>query len=140
MSRVAGEIQWFGPSGTLIRDTQTCVHCGGGWIIDSNGPEHGFCRKCYGPTCNRQGCIEQCLHWEKEMELVELGTRNQTEIPLRCAHCNSTWVTRSGSGIERGFCFACNGHLCGAPGCFTHPDRLSENRWAFEMIEPIARL
>lgn len=138
--RTSGEIQWVGPSGTLVRDTQTCTHCSTTWIIDPTGPERAFCRKCYGPVCGREGCVTQCLHREKEMEQVERGTRNGDAVPIRCAHCHVAWQTMPGSGIERGWCLACNGHLCGNRECFTHPDRKADFRWMFEQLEPISRM
>jgi hypothetical protein len=35
---------------------------------------------------------------------------------LCCCHCGSHWFPQPGSGITRGFCFCCNGPICG-PGC-----------------------
>lgn len=33
---------------------------------------------------------------------------------LQCCHCGMHWVPRPGSGRVRGFCFRCNGPICGA--------------------------
>lgn len=140
MPRVAGEIQWIGPSGTLVRDMQTCVHCSTHWIIDAAGPARSVCRNCMGPVCGRPGCLAECLPWEKELELFERGTRNGDPVPLRCAHCHVSWVTVPGSNRERGWCLICNGNLCGATRCMTHPNRLADFRWMFDQLEPISRL
>jgi hypothetical protein len=32
---------------------------------------------------------------------------------LQCVHCYAHWWPSPGSGIERGFCFNCNGPICG---------------------------
>ena len=36
---------------------------------------------------------------------------------LRCTHCQAQWILRPGSGIERGWCFRCQGPLCGKDAC-----------------------
>ncbi len=35
----------------------------------------------------------------------------------QCIHCQNTWTHKPGSGIQRGFCMRCNGHLCGHYQC-----------------------
>jgi hypothetical protein len=37
----------------------------------------------------------------------------------QCIHCQNTWTYTPGSGIQRGFCKRCNGHLCGRSQCDT---------------------
>lgn len=41
------------------------------------------------------------------------ATREGTQ---QCVHCGRTWIHRPGSGAVRGFCFRCQGHVCG-PDC-----------------------
>lgn len=36
----------------------------------------------------------------------------------QCAHCQFTWIYVPGSGAKRGYCFKCNGLLCGSKRCF----------------------
>lgn len=135
LRRAVGEITWSGPGGQLVRDVQRCVHCGAGWVIDERGPERGFCRRCYGPTCDRGGCLSQCLHWEEELELVE----KRPGSVQRCAHCHISWRPTPGSGRLRGWCLVCNGALCGARSCATHPDRSGLYRSLLEDLELIGR-
>lgn len=40
---------------------------------------------------------------------VEMDTR-------QCVHCSGHWVVQPGSGKTRGFCFRCDGPICG-PAC-----------------------
>ena len=35
---------------------------------------------------------------------------------LRCVHCGGHWMPVKGSGIKRGWCTRCSGHVCG-PTC-----------------------
>jgi len=42
-------------------------------------------------------------------EIIEAAT-------LQCVHCGGHWQVQPGSGKLRGFCFRCNGPVCG-PGC-----------------------
>ena len=68
------------------------------------------------------------------MTLLHYGTRDQSagdilvldrvdgkvlfEGTLRqCIHCQFTWTYKPGSGVIRGFCKQCNGHLCGKRAC-----------------------
>lgn len=53
--------------------------------------------------------------------IVEVAT-------VQCVHCGGHYVPRPGSGIVRGFCFRCNGPICG-PGCkdCVPVDQLLEN-------------
>lgn len=37
----------------------------------------------------------------------------------QCIHCQFTWTHKPGSGIVRGFCLLCGGHVCGKPQCDT---------------------
>lgn len=37
---------------------------------------------------------------------------------LQCAHCGMHWVTKPGSGKERGWCMRCHAPLCGKAPCF----------------------
>lgn len=41
--------------------------------------------------------------------ILEAGT-------LQCCHCGAHWQIKPGSGNVRGFCFKCNGPVCG-PNC-----------------------
>jgi hypothetical protein len=41
--------------------------------------------------------------------IQEVGT-------LQCCHCQAHWTLKPGSGNVRGFCFKCNGPVCG-PKC-----------------------
>ncbi len=36
---------------------------------------------------------------------------------LMCAHCQKHWYVQPGSGIERGWCFRCQGPTCGKQTC-----------------------
>ena len=36
---------------------------------------------------------------------------------LMCAHCQKHWIVQPGSGIERGWCFRCQGPTCGKAAC-----------------------
>ena len=135
MPRSIGEITWTGPSGVLHRDMQRCTHCGGSWVVDPLGPERGFCRKCYGPTCDRRGCVVDCLHWEKEMERKERGG-----VSMRCGHCHTAWTPEPGSGKTRGWCLTCSATLCGRAECRTHEDRLPLYQNLVNQVNEIARL
>ena len=37
----------------------------------------------------------------------------------QCCHCQKIWTYKPGSGILRGFCQKCNGHVCGKHTCMT---------------------
>lgn len=52
-----------------------------------------------------------------------------------CVHCGFIWTYRPGSGILRGFCKNCVGHLCGKPKCFNCYPKEQQ----IEDIEAIAR-
>ena len=39
---------------------------------------------------------------------------------LMCKHCQMTWYVQPGSGIKRGWCYACQGPTCGKPRCEQH--------------------
>ncbi len=43
-------------------------------------------------------------------------TLDETDT-LMCVHCQFTWQFRPGSGVERGYCYRCNGVLCGKHSC-----------------------
>ena len=45
------------------------------------------------------------------------GGREVQSDTLTCCHCGFTWVPAPGSGRRRGFCFRCNGHICGRFCC-----------------------
>ena len=36
-----------------------------------------------------------------------------TVATLQCCHCGKHWIPRPGSGVERGYCYRCNGYVCG---------------------------
>ena len=36
---------------------------------------------------------------------------------LQCVHGGEHWIVRPGSGMQRGFCFNCNGPTCGSQKC-----------------------
>jgi len=38
---------------------------------------------------------------------------------LQCAHCQKHWMIKPGSGIQRGWCFRCQGPTCGKRNCET---------------------
>lgn len=41
------------------------------------------------------------------------------EVEFRqCSHCQHSWQYSPGSGITRGWCYHCNGLLCGRKECF----------------------
>lgn len=44
------------------------------------------------------------------------ATLDETDT-LMCVHCQFTWQFKPGSGIERGYCYRCNGVLCGKQSC-----------------------
>lgn len=69
--RPKGNIVVAGPDGTIEGDTLQCVHCGVHWVVrPGSGRRRGFCTKCGGPTCGRQGC-EFCIPLEKKFEAIE---------------------------------------------------------------------
>jgi hypothetical protein len=45
------------------------------------------------------------------------GGRPITSDLVCCVHCGYIWVFRPGSGKRRGFCYRCNGFLCGHAAC-----------------------
>jgi hypothetical protein len=54
------------------QDTHCCCHCGGHWIhTPGSGRPHKFCTNCNGLTCSKKECIENCVHREKQLELIE---------------------------------------------------------------------
>ena len=47
----------------------------------------------------------------------EQGSDKVTSLPtLQCVHCGGHWQCRPGSGNVRGYCWRCNGPVCG-PAC-----------------------
>jgi hypothetical protein len=44
----------------------------------------------------------------------------QVASTLQCCHCGNHFVTVKGSGIIRGYCYACSDVTCGAVACMTH--------------------
>ena len=39
---------------------------------------------------------------------------------VSCVHCQFTWAVQPGSGHKRGFCYGCNGPICGKRRCMQH--------------------
>lgn len=41
----------------------------------------------------------------------------QVASTVQCVHCSAHWAFQPGSGKLRGWCFKCQGPLCGHPNC-----------------------
>ena len=57
--------------------------------------------------------------FRKEASVIQLTEDGSTILEVgmvMCCHCGGHFERESGSGIVRGFCMNCNGHVCG-PGC-----------------------
>lgn len=44
----------------------------------------------------------------------------ETGETLMCVHCQKHWIIKPGSGMQRGFCFNCDGPTCGKQHCEEH--------------------
>lgn len=71
--RPAGYVRSDGPPEVQEEgDTLQCVHCQMHWVVKpGSGTQRGFCFKCSGPTCGKQGCMDKCVPWEKMIEEME---------------------------------------------------------------------
>lgn len=55
--RPHGHVIIVGDGPVVERDTLSCVHCGGHWVVvPGSGRTRGWCMKCKGPTCGKQAC------------------------------------------------------------------------------------
>jgi hypothetical protein len=53
--------------------------------------------------------------------LLRDGEGNITEREtVSCVHCQFIWQIEPGSGRKRGFCYNCNGLVCGKQQCLEH--------------------
>lgn len=70
----------------------------------------------------------------------------QVADTLQCVHCGMHWDRKPGSGTVRGWCWNCNGVLCGKEKCVTECKPLEKwleeveseerkNAWRREMME-----
>lgn len=50
-------------------------------------------------------------HYSGECEIDGQGS-----MTVSCVHCQYTWIYKPGSGKKRGWCYNCNGFICG-PKC-----------------------
>lgn len=55
--------------------------------------------------------------WVILEQSLSTGRYEEVGQMLQCLHCQHLWEVKPGSGIERGFCFRCNGPTCGKPEC-----------------------
>lgn len=55
---------------------------------------------------------------------------------LQCVHCGGHWMPVPGSGRRRGWCYRCDGPLCGHDVCFTC---IPEEKW-LELCERTGRV
>lgn len=57
-------------------ETTQCVHCQFNWVIKpGSGAHRGFCMRCNGPLCGKKSCMEECVPFEKMIELIEAKGR-----------------------------------------------------------------
>lgn len=55
-------------------DCVQCGHCGRHWqVMKGSGKTRGFCMKCMKPTCGNKECNDECMPFEKRIELYEKG-------------------------------------------------------------------
>ena len=54
--------------------------------------------------------------WTLTTDLQTGETLDESDT-LMCVHCQFTWQFKPGSGVERGYCYRCNGVLCGKHSC-----------------------
>lgn len=71
--RPAGYFVATGPAGTEdAGETISCVHCQMHWRVEpGSGRKRGFCLRCNGPTCGKEGCESRCVPFEKALEQAE---------------------------------------------------------------------
>lgn len=67
-------IREFDDGKVVETPTMQCRHCGQHWImLPGSGRERGWCTKCMGPLCGKKECMDQCLPFEKRLDLYEAG-------------------------------------------------------------------
>lgn len=73
--RPAGHTEITWDDGRKVEgDTLQCAHCGQHWIVrPGSGRQRGWCLKCSGPLCGKQGCLERCYPMEKRLDDAEAG-------------------------------------------------------------------
>ena len=73
MSIKDGYLIITGAEGTIERDTKSCPHCGGFFIvIPGSGRLRAYCQLCDAPVCDKAKCLEHSP-FEKRLDLVEAG-------------------------------------------------------------------